>query len=409
VSIKILLLGNYRHTITVVRSLGRAGYEVILGREHDVSEQYSRFCSETWVHPKLEGNREQFGAALDEFVASRPDVSVVFPIGESPLVFLNSNAGRYPTLTVVSPAPSTVFTCLDKVSSYDSAKRAGIPVPDWMVARCTADLIAAGREVGYPCIIKPNGSHHFFFGEKAIVCRSQVDVATNFQKWPEGNESLIVQRYIESDRPNCHFRAIDGKLAEYFEHMVVRTDRIDETGFEIDGVSVRPTPVLRDHCAALIRELKYTGVGCVQFLVDRKTGIAYFLEINPRLDATCALPYAVGVDFPLSAVNSYLPSRRQATHINDSYPEGVRIHYLMGDLQGLAYGLKERSISPGAAIRWMCRIGESLLSAKVHLTFQWNDPLPTLRLYANLLKVFRKRTFRRRQVVSRQPRPNLVK
>jgi predicted ATP-grasp superfamily ATP-dependent carboligase len=408
VSIKILLLGNYRHTITVVRSLGRAGFDVILGRENDVSEQYSRFCSETWVHPKLEGNPEEFGTALDEFVERRPDVSVVFPIGESPLVFLNRNAGRYSTLTVVSPAPSTVFTCLDKVSSYDSAKRAGIPVPDWLGARCSADLIAAGREIGYPCIIKPNGSHHFFFGKKAIVCRSQVDVTSNFHEWPEGNESLIVQRYVESDRPNCHFRAIDGKLVEYFEHMVVRTDRIDETGFEIDGISVRPTAILREYCAALIGELNYTGVGCIQFLVDRGTGTAYFLEINPRLDATCALPYAIGVDFPLYAVNSYLADRRPTNHINGSYPEGVRIHYLMGDLQGLAYGLKDRSISPRDAIRWMYRIGESLLSAKVHLTFQWTDPLPTVRLYANLLKVFRRRTFRRQTVPSQQ-RPDLVK
>src|SRR6185436_8912288 len=118
-----------------------------------------------------------------------------------------------------------------------------------------------------------------------------------------------------SDRPNCHFRAVDGKLQEYFEHIVVRTDRIDETGFEIDGVSVRPTPILRDHCAALISELNYTGVGCVQFLVDRGSGTAYFLEINPRLDATCALPYAIGVDFPLYAVNSYLRDRGENTHM----------------------------------------------------------------------------------------------
>ena len=211
------------------------------------------------------------------------------------------------------------------------------------------------------------------------------------QAWPEGKERLIVQRYIESDRPNCHFRAVEGKLREYYEHLVVRTDQIDETGFEIDGVSVPPTPILRDYCSALIRALNYTGVGCVQFLRDRSRGNSYFLEINPRLDATCALPYAAGVDFPLYAVECVLPDRMHESDSTISYPSGVRIHYLMGDLQGLAHGLKDRSVSVPTALRWIYRMGKASLSAKVHMTFQWSDPAPTVRLYANLFKVFRRR------------------
>jgi biotin carboxylase len=392
VGIKILLLGNYRHTITVVRSLGRAGFDVILGHDDQTAfARHSRFCAETWEHPSLEKNEDEFGAALHEFAESRPDVSLVFPIGEAPLIFMCRNARRFPTLTCVSPAPATVFTCLDKKGSYDSARLAGIPVPDWMVASNTAELTSAAGVVGYPCIVKPNSSDHFFFGKKAIVCRTSEEMMENFETWPEGNESLIVQRYIDSDRPNCHFHAIDGELVEYFEHMVVRTDRIDETGYEIDGVSVRPTPILRDYCAALLRQLNYTGVGCVQFLTDRTTGDAYFLEINPRLDATCALPYAIGIDFPLYAVKCCLRDRSSGQRRDPAYPEGVRIHYLMGDIYGLAHGIKERSVSARSAVRWMYRIGRSLLAAKVHLSFQWNDPVPTICLYAHLLKAFRRR------------------
>lgn len=402
---KILLLGNHRHTITVVRSLGRAGFGVVLGQdEHTGIAQYSRYCSETWAHPKLEENEREFGLALEEFVARRPDVSLVFPIGESMLVYMTQNAARFPTLKIVAPALSTVFKCLDKKRSYDTASKAGIPVPTWRLAGSVEDLHDTAREIGYPCVVKPNRSNHFFFGKKAIVCRSPADVSRNFQSWPEGKERLIVQRYIESDRPNCHFRAIDGKLMEYYEHMVIRTDRTDETGFEIDGVSVAPTPILRDYCSALLRALNYSGVGCVQFLTERSGGKVYFLELNPRLDATCALPYASGVDFPLYAVECLLPDRIHEPASTLSYPTGVRIHYLMGDLQGLVRGWEERSISAPTALRWIYRIGRSSLSAKVHLTFQWNDPGPTIRLYANLLKVFRGRP-RKQPVNSEKTRP----
>jgi len=389
---KILLLGNHRHTITVVRSLGRAGFSVVLGQdESDVIAQYSRYCSETWRHPKVEDHEAEFGLALEEFAVRRPDVSLVFPIGESMLIYMTQNAARFPTLKIVAPAISTVFGCLDKKRSYDTARKAGIPVPTWRLAGSVEDLYKTAREIGYPCIVKPNRSNRFFFGKKAIVCRSSADISRNFRSWPEGKERLIVQRYIESDRPNCHFRAVEGKLKEYYEHVVVRTDRIDETGFEIDGVSVAPTPILRDYCSALIRALNYTGVGCVQFLTDRSRGNNYFLEINPRLDATCALPYAAGVDFPLYAVECVLPDRLHESISTTSYPAGVRIHYLMGDLQGLARGLEERSVSAPNLVRWIYRMGKSSLSARVHMTFQWSDPAPTARLYGNLLKVFRRR------------------
>jgi len=402
---KILLLGNYRHTITVVRSLGRAGFSVVLGQDdYDVVAQYSRYCSETWAHPKLEDHEEGFGLALEGFAAKRPDVPLVFPIGESMLVYMIQNAARFPTLKIVAPAISTVFNCLDKKRSYDIARKAGIPVPGWLLAGSLEDLQKAAREIGYPCVVKPNRSNRYFFGRKAIVCRSPADVSRSFQSWPEGKERLIVQRYIESDRPNCHFRAVDGKLMEYYEHMVVRTDRIDETGFEIDGVSVAPTPILRDYCSALIRALNYSGVGCVQFLTDRSKGKAYFLEINPRLDATCALPYAAGVDFPLYAVQCLLPEGMPESVSTVPYPTGVRIHYLMGDLQGLVRGLEDRSVSALKALRWLYRMGKSSLSAKIHLTFQWNDPGPTIRLYGNLLKVFRGR-HRKQAVDSQKARP----
>jgi biotin carboxylase len=404
VNTRILLLGNHRHTVTVVRSLGRAGLKVILGLdESNVIARYSRYCSETWPHPRVEDNEEEFAVALESFAHSREDVRFVFPIGEAMLAFMTRNAARFPNFKIVAPAMSTVFNCLEKQRSYAIAEEVGIPVPTWRPAGSIESLRKAAREVGYPCVVKPNRSHHFFFGRKAIVCRNASEVERNFQSWPKGNVSLIVQRYIDSERPNCHFRAIDGTLLEYFEHIVVRTDRIDETGFEIDGLSVAPTPILRRYCSALIRRLDYNGVGCVQFLTDRRTNEAWFLEINPRLDATCALPYAAGINFPLYAVEPLLTGRKPAGVSTISYPAGVRIHYLMGDLQGLFHGLVDGSVSNRSALHWMYQLGKSALAAQVQLTFTWTDPSPTIRLYADLLKAFRRRTGKRIGPVDKTP------
>ncbi|HEX2198298.1 MAG TPA: hypothetical protein VHG88_06735, partial [Burkholderiales bacterium] len=67
------------------------------------------------------------------------------------------------------------------------------------------------------------------------------------------------------------------------------------------GVSVAPSAALRAYCERLTLGLRYTGIGCIQFLVDEDGAVA-FLEFNARMDSTAMLPYRLGYDFPLLAL-----------------------------------------------------------------------------------------------------------
>ena len=108
----MLVLGDYRQTVTVVRSLGRAGFEVTLGTDDPHSStRLSRFVSDVWVYDNATPQR--FCNSLEAFLRNeRPDF--VFTIGESQLRHLLEAAARFePLSTWVNPDFDTVARCFD--------------------------------------------------------------------------------------------------------------------------------------------------------------------------------------------------------------------------------------------------------------------------------------------------------
>jgi predicted ATP-grasp superfamily ATP-dependent carboligase len=388
--VEVLVVGNYRQTLTVIRSLARANYRVIVGRsEPQVFTQYSRYIEEIWEHPDIDCRGEEFLAALSTFAKSRTDPFFIFPVGESELSVLVRNFPELPPATMlVMPDPATVLTCLNKVTFYELATRLGLLVPEFRLAMSLEELIVKAEGIGFPCVVKPIDSLTDFRGQKAVVLYKHDQLPRKLPSWPPGHASLIVQKFASGARHNCHFLADQGELLAYFEQRVLRTDRPDYTGYGVDGEAVAPAPLLKNHTAKLVGKLGYTGLGCVQFLVDDVRGTASLLELNPRLDATCAVPYYCGYNFPamaveLAAYRRHIASSRPAN--NSIYPlrRGV---WSSGDLTRLGHDIKRQQVSWGEAVRRLLRIARSFWLADFHLTWSWRDPLPTCYVFAGMLR-----------------------
>jgi len=112
---KILVLDNFRQTLTVIRSLGRAGYHIILGiRKKTDFTAYSRYVAETWTHPDMK-DEGAFLVALQEFLASHPDVTLLFPVGETSEQLCTRPDAKLPkSVTVVAPPSDLLESCLYK-------------------------------------------------------------------------------------------------------------------------------------------------------------------------------------------------------------------------------------------------------------------------------------------------------
>lgn len=383
----VLVLENHRHTLPVVRSLGRAGYRVVVGarsgRRDDRFAALSRHVAEVWTHPDFGASLgEDFLAALKRRLAKSP-IDAIFPVGEDSLRLLARARARgdLPTRTVpVLPPSGLIERCLDKSEAERWAREAGLPLASALVARDLASLQDSARKSGFPCAVKPLTSERGLvapgepgLSRKCVFADSEAELSRLFPHWPEGQDALLVQRRAPGFRHNCVFFASRGKVTRYFESKVLRTDAPEGTGYGVELVSVSPSSRRRSHCENAAKALGYDGIGCVQFMVAPDDSGEIFLELNPRLDATSALPLACGYDFPLWAVENALGNPPAGSE--PGYPSGTRYAWTLGDFMG-----SDRAGRGALAHAW--RALSNSMQADVHATFDWKDPRPGLFLLA---------------------------
>ncbi len=223
---------------------------------------------------------------------------------------------------------------------------------------------------------------------------NQKQVNESTFEWPEDNDILIIQKYVYGNRHNCFYSAINGEMYQYFELKTLRTDKIDFTGYEVEACSLQPTPQLKKYTRDIVEKLNYTGIGCVQFLMESETKEINFLELNPRLDASCAIPYQLGFDFPKTALD-IMRGKTVLKEPDREYPNKKRGHWWLGDVQGLFRSIQNRTISIQQALEWFRQLIRTTFTAPLHLTWSWKDPLPSIFLFSKLTYSILKWTLRK--------------
>jgi predicted ATP-grasp superfamily ATP-dependent carboligase len=381
----VLLVGDFRYTLTFIRSLAAAGHRVLVGGNGFVHyARHSRFTAGVWEHPRIVGCGEEFVDALVAFLEDHPAVDLVMPMGDREIATVARHAARIPNrVRLGMPPPCVVKTCEDKAQMCRIAHELDIPQAPFATAHDRAAVFARANDLGFPCIVKSGDAVHTVFDQKAIICRTPDDLCQAFRAWPEELESVLVQRFADGPRHNIQLLAQNGALVCRVQTKTLRTDRPNYTGYTVESVTVDPPPAVDEHCRTLIRHLNYSGLGCAQFLIDEATGAMSFLEINPRLGAAFAVSNYCGIDFPRMAAELALSGAVSAPC--PSYPPGKRIAWSYGDLDGIIRAREAGEISRWEAIRWLGRMLRTVVRAHTHATWSWRDPWPTLVTHIKLL------------------------
>ena len=376
---RILVLGDYRQTVTIVRSLARSGFRIALGtHEWQSSTALSRYVSDVRVFE--ESNREHFLDQLEIYLRyEKPDY--VFPVGETQVRRVACAAGRFmPLTTWVMADPATVLRCFDKRELYRLTTTLGIPTAPWREYTNFEDWSRAARQMGFPVVVKRKDSSAHIKQKKAIILRTPEafeSFLAELRSEPDA-ESLVLQKFACGARQNCHIAADRGRIVAFFQQKVLRTDELDGSGIGVEGVSVPISFELRAYCERLVEALGYHGIGCIQFMVHEKSGAVAFLEVNPRMDSTAALPYRLGYDYPRIAVE--IAARNAPAPLTKAYRTGKHYHWLYGDALSWLVCRKQRLQSSGELLEWALKMLWSTLTSH-HLTWDARDPMPTLHLF----------------------------
>jgi predicted ATP-grasp superfamily ATP-dependent carboligase len=91
---------------------------------------------------------------------------------------------------------------------------------------------------------------------------------------------------------------------------------------------VLPNRILEQYTIKLMRHVKWHGAAMVEYKYDPETRQAWFVEVNPRLWGSLALPVAAGLDIPWILYNLAL-----GNPVNGATPKsGIKSRWLLGDL-----------------------------------------------------------------------------
>jgi len=383
----ILLLGCYEHTITIARSLARAGHTVTLGvnptHEDQRFVETSRYISSTWHHPDLLEQPAQFDGALVRYLHDHANIDTLFPVGEDEIRRVAQvRASLSQKLIIVMPSNDVVERCLNKESSNRIAKECGVPTAELRTVRTTRELLSAVDDLGLPVIAKPAESTDLLLNKKCVFIQNYHDLEAISQNWPSARFDIIVQKEIRGIRHNCDVVAKNGTIERYFESEILRTDQLDYAGNSVRDRSIPPNSYHRGYCERMVAHLNYTGLALFQFMRDPEAEVSSFLEINPRSGAAISLAVGCGMELPAAAVSVF---SNASIVCSRDYPKYRTRFCLHDDLRGIRKARANGEIDNRQTIDWIATLCRNAYSADFFSTFIWQDIKPTVKIFWDML------------------------
>ncbi len=209
--------------------------------------------------------------------------------------FLSENARfaeilREHNIHFIGPKPEHIRIMGDKIEAKRTAKKLGIPVVPGSEGGVSSDAEAAAiaRDIGFPVLVKAAAGGG---GRGMKVALSESELATALStaraeaKAAFGDDAVYLEKYLQKPR-HIEIQVLgDGQgnavhLGERDCSLQRRHQKVWEEG---------PSPALNagardkigETVAKAMRELKYLGVGTVEFLYE--DGEFYFIEMNTRI------------------------------------------------------------------------------------------------------------------------------
>ena len=206
----------------------------------------------------------------------------------------------------IGPTPEMIDSMGDKASAKATAKRAGVPcVPGSEgLLKDVADAKRTAKKIGYPVLMKATAGGGGK-GMRIILEEKEIDHAWESARKEAlaafGNDGMYMEKFIEEPRhieiqiagdqhgKACHLSERDCSIQRRHQKLVEETP------------SPFRTPELRtamgDAAVKLCNEIKYEGVGTIEFLVDKHRNF-YFMEMNTRIQVEHPITEEV-IDFDL--------------------------------------------------------------------------------------------------------------
>ncbi len=352
--------------------------------------EWSRHLSGSFRHPSLDPGTDAALPLILAWLDRNAPMDAIQPVSEAASRLISRHRHEFERRArLIMPAADTVAQCMNKSRMFELCETLGVSLAPFSRVRNLDELATAACAIGYPLIVKPAVVDAELFGRKALIISDPVALGAAMPHWPDIHPELIVQRFVSGPRHSVIFSADRGRLLGAVEIKAARTHEHDGTGYTTYGVTVEPTPLVREGTERLVQHLQYSSTGCAQFVVSPTTGEVTFMEVNPRVSlgriAECAgLPHSIW-GLALATGGAINPPIQPW-----AFRRGVRYVWTKGDVMLLGKQLRSGKVSVPDAAKSLIRICADALQC-THAIFDPLDPMPAIGTYGNtVLKHFRR-------------------
>jgi predicted ATP-grasp superfamily ATP-dependent carboligase len=327
-----------RAALAVVRSLGRAGHEVMaVGHKAQALAKASRFAC---AHEMVANPFSEPGQFTNDIAAlvTRWNADVVLPVAEQSHLALLPHRERLAPAIVAAGSFEAFRRVSDKDLVLATAATLGIHVPRQVLVPDPdrARRLETDGALEFPVVIKPArsvvGGNHF----SVLHARDVTEFRARLASLPDHAFPLLVQQRIVGRGQGIFLLVWSGELVASFAHRRLR-EMPPSGGASVLSESIHADAELVRLSRALLDELGWQGVAMVEFKVETATGRAFLMEINGRFWGTTQLSIDAGVDFPALLVAATCGDALQAPA---TYREGVRLRQWWGDVDYLITRLR---------------------------------------------------------------------
>jgi hypothetical protein len=378
-----------RASLAACRGLAAAGYEVIGAAScRPAAGLRSRACAHRLVVPDPRVDGHGFVTAVDE-AYRRLEADVFLPGIDAALLALREHPQQL-ALHAARGAPplDSLPGCLDKLALADAGAAVGLPSPESLDCSSPEEVLAAGRELGFPLLVKPRtslvgprGGRRQQTGLRADDPLQLLRVATTVGL-PCLVQQLVAGGSVYSFGGVFAGRALLGSCFARYRRTwppVVGSAACAET---------LPVPEgLAEQVAEIVSRLGWEGVFELEFV--GRDGPLRTIDFNPRLYGSLALAVAAGANLPALWCDQLLGRPTEPAVARAGY----RYRWEEAELRFVLSRLAHGRVAEAASVLRPHR-------HTVHAVFRARDPLP---LVADALRVPRRTLSKARQRVERSP------
>jgi predicted ATP-grasp superfamily ATP-dependent carboligase len=268
----------------VARGLADAGFTVSAvasARARIAPAHWSRSVNERLVMPDPLTARTAFLTALEQRL-SRGDLNALIPGSDASLLAISAGrAGLEPHVRIGLASHARVERALDKADLAATAARHGLETPQTVVCSDPARALAAGRELGYPVVIKPLSSISEHLTPRRRVSSVLAADAGDVQRAvTDFGGSALVQRHADGSIVSFAGVFAAGRLlAEAFSRY--RRTWHPDAGNACYSETEPAPDELRSRAVSLLEDLGWEGLFELE-LIDPGQGRWHAIDMNPR-------------------------------------------------------------------------------------------------------------------------------